>query len=313
MRFAALMTLAIAGAATCGGSGAAVAQPSPLTDSRCRLVASELPAAYGECGRLEVPVNPAVPNGRTIELFVARIPALGAEPRPDPLLLITGGPGQSTVDFYLEQRGALEASRLDRDLILVDQRGTGRSAECFGCSVPEELSLDTAGAAELGRLVDGCVAGLAEDPRYYTTSVAVQDLERVRAALGVERWNLYGVSYGTRVAQHYLRRYPERTRSVVLDGVVPPPLALGPDVAREAQRALEQIFERCAADALCGERFGDLNGTFASLLARLDAAEGTAPPLRAVELRTLVRFMSYNVATVALLPILIDEAHGGNY
>jgi pimeloyl-ACP methyl ester carboxylesterase len=314
MRFAVLLPLAIAGAAACGGSGAVGAQPVPLTDLRCRLVADALPAAYGECGHLPVPLNPAAPEGRTIELFVARIPALGAEPRADPLLLITGGPGQSTVDFYLEQRGAFESSRLDRDLILVDQRGTGRSAEGFGCSVPEELSLDTAGAAELGRLVDDCVVGLREDPRYYTTSVAVQDLERVRTALGIERWNLYGVSYGTRVAQHYLRRYPERTRSVVLDGVVPPPLALGPDVAREAQRALEQIFERCAADAQCGERFGNLADTFSSLLARLDEAEGTSPPpLRAVELRTLVRFMSYNVTTVALLPILIDEAHGGNY
>jgi pimeloyl-ACP methyl ester carboxylesterase len=141
----------------------------------------------------------------------------------------------------------------------------------------------------------------------------VQDLEQVRAALGIERWNIYGVSYGTRVAQHYLRRYPERTRSVVLDGVVPPPLALGPDVAREAQRALEQIFERCATDAKCGERFGDLGTTFSRLLARLDESDGAPAPLRAVELRTLVRFMSYNVTTVSLLPVLIDEAHGGNY
>jgi pimeloyl-ACP methyl ester carboxylesterase len=180
--------------------------------------------------------------------------------------------------------------------------------------VPDDLSLDTAGTAELGRVVDSCVAALEEDPRFYTTSVAVQDLERVRAALGLDQWNLYGVSYGTRVAQHYLRRYPERTRSLVLDGVVPPSLALGPDVAREAQRALEQIFARCAADAPCGERFGDLTGTFTDLLERLDAAEpDSASPLRAVELRTLVRFMSYSVATVALLPVLIDEAHAGNY
>lgn len=309
-----LLGLLVAGVAALSAARAAHAQPQALTDERCRLVADGLPAAYGACGRLEVPVDPSAQGGRKIELFVARIPAFGAEPSRDPLLLITGGPGQSTVDFYLEQRGAFEAARRDRDLILVDQRGTGRSAEGFACAVPEELSLDTAGAAELGRVVDSCVVGLREDPRFYTTSVAVRDLEAVRAALGIEQWNLYGVSYGTRVAQHYLRRFPERTRSVVLDGVVPPPLALGPDVAREAQRALEQIFARCAADAPCGERFGDLTATFTALLERLDAAETAAqPPLRAVELRTLVRFMSYNVATVALLPVLIDEAHGGNY
>jgi pimeloyl-ACP methyl ester carboxylesterase len=201
-------------------------------------------------------------------------------------------------------------------LILVDQRGTGRSAKGFACDVPEDLSLDTAGAAELTRVVDACVAQLTHDPRFYTTSVAVRDLERVRSALGIESWNLYGVSYGTRVAQHYLRQYPGRVRSLVLDGVVPPPLALGPDVAREAQRALEQIFARCAGDGQCGARFAALPQLFTEVLARLDAGasdETDPPPISALELRTLVRFMSYNAATVALLPVLISEAHAGNY
>ena len=102
----------------------------------------------------------------------------------------------------------------------------------------------------------------------------------------------------------------------MLDGVVPPPLALGPDVAREAQRALEQIFARCAADAQCGARFAALPQLFAEVLARLDAGaadETDPPPISALELRTLVRFMSYSAATVALLPVLISEAHAGNY
>jgi pimeloyl-ACP methyl ester carboxylesterase len=250
-----------------------------------------------------------------VDVFVARIAALSSEPRPDPLLLIAGGPGQSTVDMFLQYRAAFEQVRRERDLILVDQRGTGRSAEGFDCAVPEDLSLDTTGTAELERIVDECRASLRHNPRFYTTSVAVQDLDRVRADLGIEQWNLYGVSYGTRVAQHYLRRFPDRTRSVVLDGVVPATLALGPDVAREAQRALEQIFARCEADAGCGARFTALPEHFAEVLARLEAeANGdTPPPLTALELRTLVRFMSYSVLTVALLPVLIEEAHGGNY
>jgi pimeloyl-ACP methyl ester carboxylesterase len=285
-------------------------------DERCRLATDSLPAAYGRCGTLEVPLDPAAPDGAKIELFVARLAGLSPEPRMDPLLLISGGPGQSTVDFYLQLRGAFELARRDRDIILVDQRGTGRSARGFACEAPDDLSLDTATPTELSRVVDDCVAELAHDPRFYTTSVAVQDLERVRAALGVEQWNVYGVSYGTRVAQHYLRRYPQRVRSAVLDGVVPPPLALGPDVAREAQRALEQIFARCAADAHCGTRFAALPQLFAEVLARLDAGaadETDPPPIDALELRTLVRFMSYNAATVALLPVLISEAHAGNY
>ncbi len=297
--------------------GAAVAQDVDwLDEGRCRLATDALPAAYGRCGTLEVPLDPAVPDGPQIELFVARLAGLSPEPRPDPLLLISGGPGQSTVDFYLQLRGAFELARRDRDIILVDQRGTGRSAAGFACEVPEDLSLDTAAPEALNRIIDACVAELDHDPRFYTTSVAVQDLERVRLALGIEQWNVYGVSYGTRVAQHYLRRYPEHVRSVVLDGVVPPPLALGPDVAREAQRALEQIFARCAADVQCGARYAALPQLFSEVLARLDAGaadETDPPPISALELRTLVRFMSYNTATVALLPVLISEAHAGNY
>jgi pimeloyl-ACP methyl ester carboxylesterase len=300
----------------CCAAAPAAAQPSWQNEGRCRLAADGVPAAYGRCGNVAVPLDPQAPDGPTIDVFVARLAAFSAEPRPDPLVLIAGGPGQSTVDFYLQLRGAFEAARRDRDIILVDQRGTGRSAEGFSCGVPSDLSLDTAGADELARVVDACVGELKHDPRFYTTSVAVRDLDAVRAALGLETWNLYGVSYGTRVAQHYLRRYPERTRSVVLDGVVPPPLALGPDVAREAQRALEQIFARCAADAQCGERFAGLPQLFAEVLARLEAGaadETDPPPISALELRTLVRFMSYSAPTVALLPVLISEAHAGNY
>ena len=311
-----LATLVFAAALAGSGAGSAQ-QQSPLGTERCRLEAASLPAVFARCGTLTVPEDPARPDGPTIELFIARIGALSAEPRPDPLLLISGGPGQSTVDFYLQLRGAFEPARRDRDIILVDQRGTGRSAAGFGCSVPDDLALDTAGPEVLTRIVEECRTGLTHDPRFYTTSVAVQDLERVRAALGIEQWNVYGVSYGTRVAQHYLRRFPERTRAVVLDGVVPPDLALGPDVAREAQRALERIFARCAVDAGCHSRFATLPQDFAALLARLDAAAGAdaaaRPALSAAELRALVRFMSYSGVTVSLLPVMLHEASGGNY
>jgi len=292
------------------------AQSAWPSKERCRLAADPLPAAFARCGTVSVPLDPAAPDGPTIELFVARVAALSAEPRPDPLLLIAGGPGQGTVDFYLQLRGAFEQARRDRDIILVDQRGTGRSAEGFACEAPDDLSLDTANPDVLARVIDSCVADLKHDPRLYTTSVAVRDLDAIRAALGLDTWNVYGISYGTRVAQHYLRQYPERVRSVTLDGVVPPPLALGPDVAREAQRALEQIFGRCAEDSKCAARFASLPQLFAEVLARLDAgaADDTdPPPISAVELRTLVRFMSYSAATVALLPVLISEAHAGNY
>lgn len=301
-----------------------------LTEQRCRLSAESTPAVFAYCATLTVPEDPDQPSGPSVELFVARIPSSSATPRPDPLVLINGGPGQSGVDLYLQARGAFDPVRRERDLILLDQRGTGRSTEGFECRVPEDLAIETAGTQALERFVDECVGSLEHDPRFYTTSVAVQDLDRLRAAFGFEQWNLYGVSYGTRVAQHYLRRFPERTRAVVLDGVVPPDLALGPDVAREAQRALNRIFERCATDSGCGERFADLPQRFETLLARLEteplrnvpglpappAADGSPPrpafEFGAVHLRALVRFMSYNALTVALLPVLISEAYDGN-
>ena len=303
--------------AALGAAPFAPASAQSLVLERCRLEAEGVPAAFARCGTLVVPEDPAAPAGPTVEIFVARIGALSATPKADPLLLIAGGPGQSTVDFYLQLRGAFEQARRDRDIVLVDQRGTGRSATGFTCTTPDDLALDTAGPEALERVIDDCQSALKHDPRFYTTSVAVQDLDRVRGALGVASWNVYGVSYGTRVAQHYLRRFPDRVRAVVLDGVVPPELALGPDIAREAQRALTQIFARCAADAACGARFGDLSAHFRELLARLDtaarAAPGSRPPLSSLELRALVRFMSYSGATVALLPVLLNEAYGGNY
>jgi pimeloyl-ACP methyl ester carboxylesterase len=299
-------------------------------EHRCRLSAESTPAVFAYCATLTVPENPDEPAGPSVDLFMARIPSSSATPRPDPLVLINGGPGQSAVDLYLQARGAFDPARRDRDLILLDQRGTGRSAQGFACQVPEDLAIETAGTEALERFVDECLASLEHDPRFYTTSVAVQDLDRLRTSLGVAQWNLYGVSYGTRVAQHYLRRFPEHTRAVVLDGVVPPDLALGPDVAREAQRALDRIFERCATDGGCSEHFPDLPQRFDALLARLaaeplrnvpgvpapqPAADGSPRPafeFGAVHLRALVRFMSYNALTVALLPVLISEAHDGN-
>jgi pimeloyl-ACP methyl ester carboxylesterase len=321
------LALALGAAATLVPSTAAWS--GELALESCRLTADLLPAAFARCGKLAVPEDPSAPGGRTVDLFVARVPSLSSTPRPDPLVLIAGGPGESTVDMYLQLKGAFEPARRERDVILVDQRGTGRSAGGFDCGIPDELSLDTTGDARLAKYIDQCLRELEHDPRFYTTSVAVQDLDRVRAALGLEQWNVYGVSYGTRVAQHYLRRFPEHARSVVLDGVVPPELALGPDIAREAQRALDRIFARCAADESCNAHFPSLPTEFRELLARLDkepvtvaspyatdtGAAAAAEPgkFAAPQLRALVRLLSYNAGTVALLPAMLHEAHEGDY
>ena len=280
---------------------------------------------YARCATLEVPLDPEVPEGSQHELFVARIPAQVANPEPDPLLLIAGGPGQSTVDLYMRMRAAFGPVRRNRDIILVDQRGTGRSAAGFRCELPEDVDFQIADEGDLEALVSECLAGLERDPRFFTTSAAVRDLDTVRRALGIDQWNIYGVSYGSRVAQHYLRRYPEHVRTVVLDGVVPPTLTLGPEMALNAQAALEGIFERCARDDGCAKRFGDMASVFDNLMSRIqdspvsvairETATGEVGETLVTEeyLMGVTRLFSYSDTSAALLPLIIDEAANGRF
>ena len=296
-----------------------------LDESGCVLETPGVSKRYAQCATLEVPLDPEAPEGDRLELFVARIPSQVANPEPDPLLLITGGPGQSTVDFYMQMRGAFEPVRRDRDIILVDQRGTGRSAEGFECELPDDIDFQMADEDVLGRLTGDCLASLERDPRFFTTSIAVRDLEAVRRELGVDRWNIYGVSYGSRVAQHYLRRYPEHVRAVVLDGVVPPTLVLGPEIALAAQAALDGIFERCARDDACATRFGDLGSVFDEVMSRIqespvtvatrDAATGEIEETLVTEeyLMGVARLFSYSDTSAALLPLIVDEAANGRF
>ena len=296
-----------------------------LDESGCVLETPGVSKRYARCAALEVPLDPEAPEGDPFELFVARIPAQVASPRPDPLVLIAGGPGQSTVDFYMQMRGAFGPVRRDRDIILVDQRGTGRSAAGFQCDLSEDMDFQIADEGELDALVAECLAGLERDPRFFTTSAAVRDLDAVRRELGVDTWNIYGASYGTRVAQHYLRRFPEHVRTLVLDGVVPPTLVLGPDMASNAQAALDGIFERCALDDECTTRFGDLARVFDDLMSEIrdspvtvetsDPATGEIEETLVTEdyLMGVTRMFSYSHASAALLPLIIDEAASGRF
>jgi pimeloyl-ACP methyl ester carboxylesterase len=129
---------------------------------------------------------------------------------------VSGGPGQAASDFYLSIGPAFSRIRRDRDLVIVDQRGTGRSNR-LDCALPDDSEFVVFDPHELQAAVRECLAILPGDPRYYTTSIAVRDLDDIRAALGYSTLNIYGISYGTRVAQHYMRRYPDRVRAAILD------------------------------------------------------------------------------------------------
>ncbi len=279
-----------------------------------------LVSVAARCGRLKAPEDPDAPEGRHIELAVAVVPAIATRPKPDPLFLLAGGPGQGAIEGYTPHLGEFADIHREHDLVMVDQRGTGGSNH-LDCEMPDDaLESDEIPPAEIRKLAQDCLAELPGRPEFYTTSIAVGDLDAVRAALGYERINLFGGSYGTRVAQHYARRYPERTRTITIDSVVPPALTLVPLIAIEAQRALERMFARCEADPLCDERFPKLADQFARVDARLrhspvtvtlpDPVTGEIGIVKVTRnhLVTMTRMLSYSARTASLLPLLIHEA-----
>jgi len=291
----------------------------------CRISAGPaFPGIKARCGTLWRPENPADPNSAEIEIAVAVVPALDLTPQPDPFVPLAGGPGQGARQFYSAYRGVFERVRRDRDIVLVDQRGTGESSR-MDCDIDDDI-VDGRYTTELAlEATQICLDALPHDPRFFTTSIAVQDLEAVRAALGYTQLNLYGVSYGSRVAQHYARRYPESTRSIVLDGVAPPQLPLGPEIAIEAQRALDNIFLRCADDAACNDRFPNLRQSFIAVRAELAeqaVVVDLANPVTghrefvdfgSAELAGALRLLSYHTNSMAIVPLLIDEAANGHF
>ena len=170
------------------------------------------------CGTLVVPEDYANPQVRRLSLHVAVVPSLDRRAGREPLFVISGGPGQ---------------------------------ANPLQCEFPDDFETGASSPEVLRELSAACRRGLKSRPEFFTTSVAVRDLEAVRAALGYPSIALYGVSYGTRVAQHYARRHPDRTAAVVLDGVLAPDMPIGPRTPFDAQHALELMFRRCANDAGC--------------------------------------------------------------
>ncbi len=301
-------------------------QAKPAFES-CRIRdADSLISVAAQCAKLAVPEDPEEPDGAKIELAIAIVPAIATQSSPDPVFLLAGGPGQGAIEGYAPALGAYYGIRRQRDLVLVDQRGTGGSNR-LDCDMPDDaIETGELSPAELRRIARDCLTKLRGRPQFYTTSIAVRDLDAVRAALGYDQINLIGGSYGTRVAQHYARRYPEHTRAIVLDAVVPPTLALVPQIAIESQRALDRVFERCAADAACNERFPELAGQFAWLDERLRLSPipiAIADPLtgetRRIQVNrghlvTMARMLTYSSRTASLLPLVVHEAAtNGNY
>src|SRR5450631_3622368 len=229
---------------------------SPLQE--CRLEHPlRIAAVAARCGILKVAEDPAHPHGATIDLIVAVVPALNRRAAAAPLFLLAGGPGQAATDLYASSAGAFARVNRNHDIVLVDQRGTGRSAP-LKCAYPDDWQSAPDEMLRLRQVTLACLEKFGPRVRFYTTSVAVADLDMVRSALGYARIDLYGSSYGTRVAELYMRRYPRSTHAVILDGVTYPEQAIGPDTPSDGEHALNMILARCRAASDCAAAYPGL-------------------------------------------------------
>jgi len=276
--------------------------------------------ANARCGSYEVPENPSKPDGKTISLNIALAPATGKTTEADPVFFFAGGPGQAASETWVILRNTLNRIRKTRDIVMIDQRGTGQSNK-LDCPSTTEDDLNQEIDLELVSTdTETCLAELDGDPRFYTTTIAMGDYNRVRQAMGYELINLIGVSYGTRAAQVYLRLFPETVRTVTLDSVVPMQLALGQEHALMLDRSVRTVLEDCDIDETCHALFPnheqELNSLFKQLRQEPRHITITNPVsgkpqdvlLNGDTLAVAIRFLSYASETQALIPLLVHEA-----
>jgi pimeloyl-ACP methyl ester carboxylesterase len=313
-----LLLLTLVGAAACGGGSG-----SRALDRLHPCTSADGPTdAY--CGTFTVFEDRAAKTGRQINLWIVVLPATRPVSR-DPLIFLAGGPGQGAAQLARQIRAAFRTVQGTRDIVLVDQRGTGKSNP-LNCrsdanslreiTEPDESSLDR---------LKRCLAGYNADVRLYTTNIAMDDLDDVRAYLGYDRVNLYGGSYGTRAALVYLRRHGEHVRTMVLDGVAPMDMRLPLFTARDAQRALDKLLTDCDVDSACRQAFPELSARIRSLLQRLEQSPamvrivhprtGIAEDVR-VEARVVASILFsalYAPLTASIVPALVDAAERNEF
>ncbi len=276
------------------------------------------------CGTYEVWEDREERSGRRIGLNVMVLPALAETPAPDPVFWLHGGPGGAATESAAGIAQALAESRETRDLVFVDQRGTGKSHP-LDCPTPgddaplqehfeEFLPLDE---------VRVCLRMQEADVRFYTTPIAMDDLNEVRQALGYDRINLLGGSYGTRAGLIYLRRHPETVRAAVLKGVAPTNMRNPLPFARALDRGVQAVIAACAAEEACAAAYPDLAGDWGRVVARFEQGPVTAEVEHNGRRETVtisrgvfadgVRHILYSVRDSRRLPRIIRDAARGDF
>ncbi|MET0350430.1 MAG: alpha/beta fold hydrolase [Rhizobacter sp.] len=308
------------------------------------LLAGALPAARAElqpcridghrfevmCGSVRRPLDPARPDGPAIDVRYVVVPALARRKFDDPVFLIPGGPGQSASSVLSQVLPLFQRLNNRRDIVFVDQRGTGRS-EPLDCEDPRHQAVaDQADPERQFRQLLACRDRLGARPnlggvdglKFFSTPLAMQDLDAVRAQLGADRINLVGASYGTRAALDYLRQFPRHVRRVVLDGVAPPDMVLPASQSVDSQAVLDALLESCAREPGCQADFPDLRQDWARLLSGLPRpVEVTHPVTGRPERLTLTRDMVLSTVRGALyapvlssaLPAALHDAAAGRF
>lgn len=271
------------------------------------------------CADIQVPENWSQPHGRAISLHIAWLPAKSANSLPDPLIFLDGGPGGAATEDYPALSGELEVVNSQRGILLIDQRGTGRSHPLH-CDFNSKAQTEQ--HAPLPTRVKQCLDGLSvsTDVAMYTTTATIQDVDYVRALLAIQTLNLYSVSYGTRVAQQYAARYPEHVRSIILDSPVPNRLALGQDHALNIDAALNLQFDRCQSSPQCQHRFNNNMSAALALKAKLSSPKlvnvndpwdnhPRSVSISADSYATTIRLLAYNATSSSIIPFIIAEAN----
>jgi pimeloyl-ACP methyl ester carboxylesterase len=306
-----------------GATAANRADSASLPLTECRLEHPlKVASIAARCAVLSVPLDRSRTVEGKVEVHVAVVPALNRRSTSAPLFLLAGGPGQSASDMYVALSAAFARINRDHDIVVVDQRGTGMSNP-LACKYPEDWQEPADPMPGLRQATQACLAKFGDRVRFFTSSIAVQDLDAVRAALGYPQIDLYGASYGTRVAQLYMRRFPTRTHAVILDGVTYPEQIFGVDTPKDGERALQLIVGRCRASADCNAAYPNLQPELDGLLKQFGPQRVTvtlddpndAVPKQVDFTRSILgaslRFLSYSATQASLLPALIHQgAHG---
>jgi len=319
-----LAMLALA-APLAAGNGLSGPRPSSI-----KLEPVELEGYEGKAfhGWHEVYENRAAMTGRKIKLYVVIVPATGENPEPDPLFLFAGGPGDSAAGgagFMAAEVGEILEKR---DLVLLDQRGTGKSHP-LNCDVlgPKDKMASYMGDMFPLDYVRACREKLEKiaDLTQYVTDIAMDDADEVRAALGYDKINLMGFSYGSRAVMAFMRRHPESVRAAVLGGMAPVFMAMPSTFAQDAQRALDRLFADCVADPECHAAYPNLREDFRRIATELKRAPVKAtvenPKTEEKEtvsmdyggFTTILRGMLYSSEQAKDIPLMIAQAAAGDW